>query len=194
MVMNFQEIGPGDTGYETFTMVNLGTAPLVGTVTDTCAYFNVIEGAGPFTLAPAESLSIGVTFNPDTVGTYYCCIPTGCEYCSGLHCTGVASETGSVRDDKEQESFRLWQNWPNPAGSSTTIRYSLASACHVRLVIYDVRGRRVATLKDEFQQPGRRTVVWNMTSATGASVSPGIYFYRLQAGEYSAVKKMVLLR
>ena len=81
------------------------------------------------------------------------------------------------------------QNYPNPFNTSTIIRYSLPAASEVTISIYNILGRRVETLVEKEQPAGYHQVVWD------ASVrSSGMYFYRVQAGEYSETRKMVLLK
>jgi poly(3-hydroxybutyrate) depolymerase len=85
--------------------------------------------------------------------------------------------------------FVLLQNYPNPFNPSTTIRYALPNNAKVRLAIYDLLGREIATLVDEEQTVGWREVEWN-----ASAFSSGIYFYRIQAGTFSEVKKMMLIK
>ncbi|MEJ2616599.1 MAG: T9SS type A sorting domain-containing protein [Ignavibacteriaceae bacterium] len=85
--------------------------------------------------------------------------------------------------------FELYQNYPNPFNPSTTIKYDLSKQSRVKLEIYDILGRRVATLVDETKKAGRYQIVWNASRLTS-----GVYFERLQAGDYSAVKKLLLLK
>jgi hypothetical protein len=86
------------------------------------------------------------------------------------------------------ERFVLAQNYPNPFNPSTTIRYDLPKAANVSFKIFNTLGQPVATLVDERKEPGYYTVQWI------ASVPSGIYFYRLQAGEFVETKKMILLK
>ena len=83
----------------------------------------------------------------------------------------------------------LLQNYPNPFNASTIIQYNLPSALDVTIDIYDILGRRVETLVQEQQPAGYHQVVWN---ATGQS--SGLYFYRIQAGEYVKSRRMLLLK
>jgi hypothetical protein len=91
--------------------------------------------------------------------------------------------------------FELSQNYPNPFNPSTTIEFSIAKRSNVRLVIYDITGRIVRTLIDgqEFE-PGLYRVQWNGKNDYGEYVASGIYIYRLQAGNFTATRKMVLTR
>ncbi len=88
----------------------------------------------------------------------------------------------------------LSQNWPNPFNPSTTIQFGLKESGHVRLNIYDASGRLVSELVNSTLPAGNYSEIWNGTNSSGAYVASGIYFYRLDAGEFSMKKKMVLLR
>ena len=90
--------------------------------------------------------------------------------------------------------YALHQNYPNPFNPETAIRYSLAQAGQARLAVYNVLGQEVVTLVDRHHAAGAHEIVWNGTDAGGQAVSSGLYFYRLQAGEFDQVRKMVLLR
>ena len=76
----------------------------------------------------------------------------------------------------------------------TTLRYDLPEQGHVRITIYDMLGRDVKTLINEYQDPGYRSIIWDATNDYGKPVSAGIYLYQIQAGEYMQTKKMVLLK
>jgi hypothetical protein len=88
----------------------------------------------------------------------------------------------------------LFQNFPNPFRLSTTIEYMLSKECAVRISVFDVHGRRLTTLPAETQGPGRHSAVWDGLDESGREVSPGIYFYRLDADNQRTVRKMVLAR
>ncbi|MBT3750837.1 MAG: T9SS type A sorting domain-containing protein, partial [Bacteroidetes bacterium] len=90
--------------------------------------------------------------------------------------------------------YMLDQNYPNPFNPSTTIRYGLPEETNVSLVIYDVRGQVVQTLESEHQSAGWYDVVWNGHTTDGHTISTGIYFARLVAGDYSQVIKMLYLK
>lgn len=83
----------------------------------------------------------------------------------------------------------LFQNYPNPFNPVTQIRYSLRTKCRVQLSVFNVLGQKVCTLVDEVQTPGHRTVEWNATNCAS-----GVYFYRLQAGDFVKTNKMILMR
>jgi len=85
--------------------------------------------------------------------------------------------------------FSLSQNFPNPFNPSTRINYSLAETADVRLVVYDILGRRIATLVNEVQNAGTHTINFDMSR-----YASGTYIYRLEAGGFVSVKKMMLIK
>jgi hypothetical protein len=91
-------------------------------------------------------------------------------------------------------NFILYQNYPNPFNPTTSISYQLPVSGNIKLKVYDILGREVATLVDAFKQAGNYKVTFN-----GSQLSSGVYLYRLtavgnQAGSYSTVKKMILIK
>ena len=107
--------------------------------------------------------------------------------------------TVGVEDDTPQvpKIFALSQNYPNPFSASgvksgnpqTTISYSLPKSCNVSLKIYNIKGQLVETLVNDELQPGYYSVVWNSEDAC-----PGIYLYRITAGDFTDTKKCVILK
>lgn len=92
------------------------------------------------------------------------------------------------RDELPAE-ISLEQNFPNPFNPSTTIKYQMSEKRHVTLKIYDVLGRDIATLVDGVEEPGYRSVRWD-----AGSLASGVYFYRLDSGTFTSVKKLLLMR
>ena len=82
--------------------------------------------------------------------------------------------------------FALNPNYPNPFNPMTKISFSLPEAQDVRLEVYGIDGRKVATLLNETRGPGLHEVIWNGQDDTGRLASSGMYFYRINAGPYSA--------
>ncbi len=91
-------------------------------------------------------------------------------------------------------TFALDQNYPNPFNPTTTILYEIPKTEKVTLEIYDVLGQRVATLVNGVLQPGQYSAIWSGMNNAGFHVATGVYFYRLQAGSFVSVKKMLLLK
>ncbi|NQT62344.1 MAG: T9SS type A sorting domain-containing protein [Candidatus Marinimicrobia bacterium] len=98
------------------------------------------------------------------------------------------------RERISPNSSELFQNYPNPFNPNTSLRYTLPVRSDVIVAIYDVHGREVKNIVHESQSAGTYKVQWNGSDASGLLVSSGMYFARLQAGEFSRVVKMVYLR
>ncbi len=90
-------------------------------------------------------------------------------------------------------NFSLSQNYPNPFNPTTTIAFALPNACEWKLKIYTVTGAMVREYSGA-SQAGEQKVIWDGCSSDGAKSASGVYFYRLEAGSYSASKKMVLIK
>jgi hypothetical protein len=126
---------------------------------------------------------------------------TGKDFISGKIETGVALI--SERPNKEikqenadnntntdpNESYFNSKNYPNPFNPNTTINYTLKSATHVNITVYDRLGREVAVLVDESQSEGEYHIEFN-----GSNLPSGVYFYRIKTPEKIEVKKMVLAK
>lgn len=100
--------------------------------------------------------------------------------------TGVPT---AVVERNTPSRFELFDNYPNPFNPSTTIDYNLSVSSLVSLKVYDVLGREVKTLVNERQDAGSHSVEFNADS-----LPSGVYFYRIQAGENTATRKLVLLK
>jgi len=91
--------------------------------------------------------------------------------------------------------FKLEQNYPNPFNPSTTINFALPKQAQVTLEVYNMLGQRVATLvAGEELTVGNHNVVWNGRNQTGNPVASGVYIYRIQAGDFTDMKKMMFLK
>lgn len=90
--------------------------------------------------------------------------------------------------------YMLWQNVPNPFSrdAGTTIRYSVPGAARVRIRILDAAGRQVRSMEQD-AKPGKNSVFWDGTDGNGRPVASGVYFYEMDAGGFSAERKMVLV-
>jgi hypothetical protein len=86
-------------------------------------------------------------------------------------------------------TYKLEQNYPNPFNPSTSFTYELSKAGFVSVKIYDLLGREVATLANEFKQAGVYSATWN-----AASFGSGVYFCKMQSGSFTATRKVVLMK
>ena len=103
----------------------------------------------------------------------------------GNNYVSVNDETAS----RITHSFKLYQNYPNPFNPSTQISYQLQSSTFVTLKVYDILGREVETLVNKYQNAGNYAVQFN-----AYNLPSGAYFYKLEAGTYHDIKKLLLLK
>ena len=105
------------------------------------------------------------------------------------------SESSSGIEDGQTtpKGFYLLQNYPNPFNPATTIHYNIAKDSQVSLKVFDMLGHEIATLVDEYQNAGRYSVVFDSKNGI-KNLSAGIYFYRLNAGSFVSVKKLMLIK
>jgi len=103
--------------------------------------------------------------------------------------TGVLAADGTIPN-----SFELSQNYPNPFNPSTTIQYRLPESGNVKLTVYDINGKEIATLLNGFMEEGTHNIIWGGRNNAGQQAASGIYFYTLNAGNFKQTKKMILLK
>jgi len=93
-----------------------------------------------------------------------------------------------------RDSCRLAQNFPNPFNPETTIEFYLPTTAPVAITIHNVLGQIIKTLVHGSLPAGTHTVDWDATDLHDRPVASGIYFYRMEVGEFSSTRKMVLVR
>lgn len=152
----------------------------IGTTTNTYLVDNEFlyaPGAGDFTITyKVRAKDIGNKYSDFSVG-----VTTRGEY------------MGKDVTEVNMKEFRLNDNYPNPFNPSTKISWQSPVSGWQTLKVYDVLGNEVATLVDEYREAGRYEVEFNaVETRRGVSLSSGIYFYRLSAGSFTEVKKMIL--
>ena len=109
----------------------------------------------------------------------------------GIDALSVVSNVVGVQNNNNNipASYNLMQNYPNPFNPSTKISFALPKAGNVKLAVFDILGNEVATVLNGLQTAGNHTVDFN-----AASLSSGVYFYKIQAGDFSSTKKMLLVK
>jgi hypothetical protein len=95
---------------------------------------------------------------------------------------------------KSANDFQLFQNYPNPFNPITRIQYNMPKADNVKLNIYNSLGVKVRTLTESYQNAGMHSVIWDGKDSKNKSVSSGVYFFRLETGNISLMKKMILIK
>ena len=103
--------------------------------------------------------------------------------------TGVDGLSGAI-----PKVFALDQNYPNPFNPTTRINFQLPVSGNVVVEVYNLKGEIVATLVDGLMQAGFHSVEWNGLTSTGNQISSGVYLYRIQAGDFNKVRKMIMLK
>jgi glucuronoarabinoxylan endo-1,4-beta-xylanase len=111
----------------------------------------------------------------NNIGNYQISVPTSIE-----------SNTNNL-----PSKFELAQNYPNPFSSSTSIPYNIHKQTDIQVTIYDILGREVRKFAIGFQTAGSYIVLWDGRNNFGQKVASGVYFYKIQAGSESQVKKMI---
>ena len=99
-----------------------------------------------------------------------------------------------VPGDAPSPFLHLLGNHPNPFNPLTVIRYQIPATERVTLQVFDLAGRLVKTLVAEQMPVGRHEAAWNGQDQTGRQVSAGVYFYRLEAGDFCETKRMALVK
>ena len=111
-----------------------------------------------------------------------------------LYYFGYDVQLGKMADHIKPEEFKIYANYPNPFNPVTKIKYSVPEYSRVRIVIFDMLGRKIKTLIDDNQGPGNHLVEWNATNELGLAVSSGLYFYKTQSGNFMSTNKMCFLK
>ncbi|MCP4705881.1 MAG: T9SS type A sorting domain-containing protein [candidate division Zixibacteria bacterium] len=100
----------------------------------------------------------------------------------------------NITDTNLPESYSLSQNYPNPFNPTTVISYSIPKRSDVSISIINLLGQKIKTIVNENQTAGKHTVNWDGTDQSGKAVASGIYFYQINAGDYTASKKMIMIK
>ncbi|MDI6839999.1 MAG: T9SS type A sorting domain-containing protein [bacterium] len=91
-------------------------------------------------------------------------------------------------------TYSLSPGVPNPATGVVKISYAIPEKGKVKITVYDIVGKLVATVKDGIEEPGYKVALWDMSDANGKKVQSGVYFYRLEAAGFSSTRKMLVIR
>lgn len=107
---------------------------------------------------------------------------------------GLIDDIIEIETHDENTGFKLFQNSPNPFNSSTTIRFTLPHTDYAQIQIYDSVGNLVKTLVDDYFTAGSHTVVYDISSDNGSTLSAGSYFYHFKSGDYTETGRMLLMQ
>lgn len=132
---------------------------------------------------PNSNLILGLSKDANSGDTIIVCTQRGIYKVWDLQ-TGITKINSAV-----PEKYSLMQNYPNPFNPETKIRYDIRTYGNVLLNVYDNNGREIETLVNEEQSPGTYEITFN-----GSSLPSGVYFYKVETGNYFASKKMIVLK
>ncbi|MFH2140840.1 MAG: T9SS type A sorting domain-containing protein [Bacteroidota bacterium] len=121
-----------------------------------------------------------------------CCWTGEVNLFAGWNATTVDVENGF--DPIVPDEYNLKQNYPNPFNPTTTIEFELTRKSNVELTVYDILGRKVASLINQAMPVGSHKIKWDGRNQNGDNVASGIYFYKIRTDQFSDTKKMVLVR
>jgi hypothetical protein len=192
-MLNFGNVTMNKSSDLILTLSNLGVLDLsISSIFNSNPSFSIASGA-PFTIPPNQTKTIVVRFMPSFLGNQSdtlkifsndatnspARIPmTG----SGVTATGVNDRVNIL-----PERYQLAQNSPNPFNPTTTIRFETPTAGHVKVAVYNLRGEMVRTLINGEVAAGYHHITFD-----ASGLASGIYFYRLEAGSFTAMRKMLL--
>ncbi len=195
---NFLKFGIVPVGSQqtiTFNITNNYDEPVeINSVYNRQSAFN-LQDQLPIEILPQNSAALTVKFNPQSEGAFDDELhlrweTEGQRIAKVIYMQGFTDSIYvSVQDESTAESFSLSQNYPNPFNPVSKISYRIPKTSAVKLQVFDILGNLITTLVNEEQSVGSYEVEFN-----GSQLASGIYFYRFSAGEFSSVRKMLLLK
>lgn len=105
-----------------------------------------------------------------------------------------SSYLSAIEETVTPSAFKVYNNYPNPFNPSTILSFEIPENSFVKITIFDLLGREVRTLMDNYENTGFKSVIWNGTNNQGNPVGAGVYFYQVRAGNSMQSKKMLLLK
>ncbi len=207
--LNFGAVDVDETTTQQFTVFNLGTVDLVGTI-EVPEAFEVVQPTRngtasrgdrnqiSYSVATMEMATFQVTFAPTSEGVYDAnALLTSNDPFNTLALLPMLARTSGVGVEDEPPVFidKVYGNHPNPFNPTTTIQFSVQkSGTPVTIDIYNIRGQKVKTLLNKRFDSGKHNIVWYGDDSYGQSVSSGVYFYKTRIGEKDSIRKMLMMK
>jgi len=113
---------------------------------------------------------------------------------AATHGNGVYSAQFSAADRPKAAAIKLYQNYPNPFNIETRISYTMPNPGNVELTIYNILGQKITSLLNGYKDAGNHSIVWDGKNTNGFSVSSGVFFYKIQIGNFVQIKRMILVK
>ncbi len=197
--INFDSVVINNFAARQVYITNEGNAQLViDSITISDANFMMDKNS--FSVPPFSVEKISLQFNPEMIKSYHAVLTVYSNVgTKTINITGIGKDnTVNVNDKKILPlSFSLEQNYPNPFNPSTKIIWQSPVSGWQTLKVYDLLGREVATLIDEYKQAGKYEIEFNLTqfgSKDFSAITSGVYFYQLRAGDFIQSRKMILMK
>ena len=197
--INFDSVVINNFAARQVYITNEGNAQLViDSITISDANFMMDKNF--FSVPPFSVKKILLQFNPEMIKSYHAVVTVYSNVgTKTINITGIGKDnTVNVNDKKILPlSFSLEQNYPNPFNPSTKIIWQSPVSGWQTLKVYDLLGREVATLIDEYKQAGKYEIEFNLTqfgSKDFSAITSGVYFYQLRAGDFIQSRKMILMK
>lgn len=173
----------GDSAWTTFSVIKIGE--------DTTRWGKIFSGeVSTFPLKDSSAVDLRIHIIDMSGNTMMWQLEPA--FSVGAYTPPVAVTTNA--DPEIPSSYALYQNFPNPFNPSTVIRFDIPEHNIVRINIFDILGRRVKVLHYGFMVPGSHQILWQADDNAGRKVASGIYFMHMNAGSYSSVRKMTVLK
>ncbi|RPH94097.1 MAG: T9SS C-terminal target domain-containing protein, partial [Calditrichaeota bacterium] len=172
--------------------------PLSGSEAGLAAYYPFNEGTGQVAgdLSPFHNHGrLGTTTAGDDADPRWVVSDRPTSFISSLD-DGILGKTAAATEVLLPQVFRLLQNYPNPFNAGTTIAYDIPADSKeeiVTLTIYDIKGQMIRVIQGS-AEPGSHQLQWDGMAESGQAVSSGVYVYRLDAGSFSDVMRMVMIK
>lgn len=184
---DFKMVVPGVKHYTDTVLVSADVTPTPAMGSFTITY----PGGNKLTSYP-DSLTVRVTINNVTPGSYVMNVlakgPNGTPVHKRTVSITVSGPTG-IASNETPLSYKLEQNYPNPFNPVTRINYSIVKASDVKITVYNNLGKEVAAFFNAKQEAGSHFVLFN-----ARGLSTGVYYYKIEAGNFTDVKKMILIK
>ena len=149
------------------------------------ADIHFVISSGPYSLAPNARQMVGFAL----IGGMSLANLQASADAALIKWNEIKTLVGVEEDESIPTAYVLNQNYPNPFNPGTTIEFEVPKTGQVSLKVYDITGREVATLVDGVRAVGSYSIPFD-----ASGLSSGVYFYKLQAGEYFAVRKLVVMK
>ncbi len=200
--LNFGNVAAGQSSTRTIYLANSG-------LTDLYCLFNIpqwvsltdesdVPLSASITLSPGTIKPVKVIFSPLQNTPYGALLTFNTnDVLNPVRNTELYANGGTIGTEDPQGIdgiTRLNRNYPNPFNPETNISFNLAQTGNVKICIYNIKGQKVRSLLNEYRTTGKHQIRWNGKDDQGTEVGSGIYFIRMEAGDYASVHKAMLLK